>query len=73
MTESKVGSMDLDHSPNRSLSATKQVMMIRNEYMGYEVGVELGAMESNPLSQLDWTLDALERGFLVRVFGVFFL
>lgn len=47
--------------------------MIRNEYMGYEVGVELGAMESNPLSQLDWTLDALERGFLVRVFGLFFL
>jgi len=41
------------------------VMMIRNEYMGYEVGVELGAMESNPLSQLDWTLDALERGFAI--------
>eukprot|EP00434_Breviolum_minutum_P034408 symbB.v1.2.030454.t1/scaffold3395.1/size57732/6 len=40
-------------------------MMIRNEYMGYEVGVELGAMESNPLSQLDWTLDALERGFAI--------
>lgn len=39
-----------------------QVMMIRNEYLGYEVGVELGAMEQNPLSQLDWTLDALERG-----------
>lgn len=47
-------------------------MMIRNEYMGYEVGVELGAMESNPLSQLDWTLDALERGFLVRVLVSFF-
>lgn len=38
--------------------------MIRNEYMGYEVGVALGAMNHNPLSELDWTLDALERGFL---------
>lgn len=41
------------------------VMMIRNEYLGYEVGVALGAMDSNPLTSLDWTLDALERGFAV--------
>ncbi|CAK9084914.1 Sodium channel protein type 4 subunit alpha (Sodium channel protein skeletal muscle subunit alpha) (Sodium channel protein type IV subunit alpha) (Voltage-gated sodium channel subunit alpha Nav1.4) [Durusdinium trenchii] len=41
------------------------VMMIRNEYMGYEVGVALGAMNHNPLSELDWTLDALERGFAI--------
>lgn len=41
------------------------VMMIRNEYLGYEVGVNLGAMETNPLTSLDWTLDALERGFAI--------
>ena len=39
-----------------------EVMMIRNEYLGYEVGVELGAMERNPLVSLDWSLNALERG-----------
>ena len=36
--------------------------MIRNEYQGYEAGMQLGALESNPLSGMDTVLDTLERG-----------
>ena len=38
-----------------------EVMMIRNEFLGYQVGVTLGLMDSNPLIDMDWTLNALER------------
>lgn len=39
-------------------------MMIRNEFLGYQVGVTLGLMDYNPLNDMDWTLNALERSAL---------
>ncbi|CAJ1436787.1 unnamed protein product [Effrenium voratum] len=47
------------------ISVNTIVMMIRNEYQGYEAGMQLGALESNPLSGMDTVLDTLERGFAI--------
>jgi len=60
-----LGFKELDLIVGVLIAINTIVMMIRNEYLGYEAGVQLGQMDSNPLSGLNDVLMFLERGFAI--------